>query len=114
MRRVEPGGPNEKRPLIQRKLAPRGRCWAKGTALHLSFWTLRPCTVHAHAHYRVWQRRFYDVNLWSEKERLEKLNYLHGNPVKRRLVSSPEHWPWSSVRFYYRQDASLLALDPMP
>jgi hypothetical protein len=23
-------------------------------------------------------------------------------------------WPWSSFRFYYRQDASPLAVDPMP
>jgi putative transposase len=73
-----------------------------------------PATVHHHAHFRVWQRRFYDMNIWSEKKRLEKLNYMHGNPVQRRLVSSPEQWPWSSFRFYYLQDASLLAMDPMP
>src|ERR1700735_1886021 len=32
-----------------------------------------------------WQRRFYDFNVWSGKKRIEKLNYMHMNPVKRRF-----------------------------
>jgi len=70
-----------------------------------------PPTVHDEAHYRVWQRRFYDLNIWSEKKRLEKLTYMHNNPVKRGLAKEPGDWPWSSWRFYYRDDASLLAMD---
>jgi hypothetical protein len=27
-----------------------------------------PPTVHDHARYRVWNRRGYDMNVWSEKE----------------------------------------------
>jgi REP-associated tyrosine transposase len=73
-----------------------------------------PSTVHARAHFRVWQRRFYDMNIWSEKKRFEKLNYLHGNPGKRRLVNSPEEWPGSSFRFYPLDDASLIKMDRMP
>ena len=73
-----------------------------------------PSTVHSHAHCRVWQRRFYDMNIWSEKKRFEKLNYMHGNPVKRGLVSSPDQWPWSSFRFYNLGDESLLKIDRMP
>ncbi len=41
-----------------------------------------PPTVHLHAPDRVWQRRFYDLNVWSEKKRQEKLNYAHGNAMK--------------------------------
>ena len=84
--------------------------WCRKTLTRVTL----PPTVHNHAHFRVWQRKFYDLNIWSEKKRLEKLNYMPGNPVKRRLVSSPEQWPWSSFRYYYLQDASLLSLDPMP
>ena len=73
-----------------------------------------PPSVHLHGAYRVWQRRFYDLNIWSEKKRLEKLNYMHGNPVHRRLVSSPDQWPWSSFRFYSREDRSVLPMDPLP
>jgi hypothetical protein len=51
------------------------------------------------------------LNIWSEKKRLEKLNYMHNNPVKRGLVAQPGDWPWSGWRFYYLGDWSLLAMD---
>ena len=73
-----------------------------------------PATVHHHAHYRVWQRRFYDLNIWGTKKRLEKMDYMHNNPVKRGLVREPGDWPWSSWRFYFLDDASVLAMDRMP
>ena len=47
-----------------------------------------------------WQARFYDFNVWTEKKRIEKLRYIHRNPVTRGLVASPEQWPWSSFRWY--------------
>ena len=46
-----------------------------------------------------WQARFYDFNVWTTKRRVEKLRYMHRNPVKRGLVESPEQWRWSSYRF---------------
>ena len=48
----------------------------------------------------IWQRRFYDFNVWTERKRIEKLRYMHRNPVKRGLVASPELWKWSSFRAY--------------
>ncbi len=50
----------------------------------------------------VWQARFYDFNVWTERKRVEKLRYMHRNPVKRGLVIEPEQWPWSSFRDYWR------------
>jgi putative transposase len=47
-----------------------------------------------------WQARYYDFCVWSEAKRVEKLKYIHRNPVRRGLVSSPEQWPWSSFRHY--------------
>jgi hypothetical protein len=44
----------------------------------------------------VWQPRCYDFNVGTEKKRIEKLRYIHRNPVKRGLVTSPEQWGWSS------------------
>jgi putative transposase len=49
---------------------------------------------------RFWQARFYDFNVWTEKKRIEKLRYIHRNPVARGLVESPEQWRWSSFRWY--------------
>ncbi len=48
----------------------------------------------------VWQRRFYDFNVWTEEKRIEKLRYMHRNPVRRGLVAHPEDWQWSSFRTY--------------
>ena len=31
---------------------------------------------------------------------MEKLRYIHRNPVRRGLVDKPEDWPWSSFRHY--------------
>ncbi|MGO9271823.1 MAG: REP-associated tyrosine transposase [Terriglobia bacterium] len=70
-----------------------------------------PPTVHSDSRYRVWQRRFYPFNVYSEKKLLEKLDYMHNNPVQRRQVSSPDQWPWSSFRFYYLNDSSVLSMD---
>jgi len=47
-----------------------------------------PPTVHHHAHHRVWERRFYHFNVWTDRKIREKLDYLHNNPVERRLVES--------------------------
>jgi putative transposase len=73
-----------------------------------------PPTVQCHAHFRVWQRKGYDMNVWTRKKRDEKLNYMHNNPVKRGLVREPGDWPWSNWRFYFLHDASLLAMDRVP
>jgi putative transposase len=32
---------------------------------------------------------------------LEKLRYIHRNPVRRGLVLAPEQWKWSSYLHYY-------------
>ena len=37
-----------------------------------------------------WQRRYYDFNVHNEEKRVEKLCYMHRNPVKRVLVEKPE------------------------
>ena len=45
---------------------------------------------------RFWQVRYYDFPVWSEAKRIEKLRYIHRNPVKRGLVERPGDWKWSS------------------
>ena len=47
-----------------------------------------------------WQARYYDFNVWSERKFVEKLRYIHRNPVQRGLVERPEDWKWSSFRHY--------------
>jgi len=47
-----------------------------------------------------WQARYYDFNVYTPKKRIEKLKYIHRNPMKRGLVERPEDWAWSSFRHY--------------
>ena len=61
---------------------------------------------------RFWQRRFYDFNVWSLKKRVEKLHYMHMNPLKRKLVAHPRDWPWSSFCFYSSLKQGLIRVDP--
>jgi len=58
-----------------------------------------------------WQPRFYDFNVWSQKKFVEKLHYMHMNPVKRKLVVHPKDWPWSSFSFYATKDLGLVRID---
>ena len=60
---------------------------------------------------QFWERRFNDFNVWSHKKKMEKLGYMHMNPVKRGLVTHPRDWPWSSYSFYATGKASLISIN---
>ena len=62
----------------------------------------------------VWQRRFYDFNVWGERKRVEKLRYMHRNPVKRGLVAEPEQWAWSSYRSYAFGELGVVKINQWP
>ncbi len=47
-----------------------------------------------------WQSRYYDFNVWSHRKFIEKLRYMHRNPLRRGLAANPEDWRWSSYRHY--------------
>ena len=48
----------------------------------------------------AWQARYYPFNVFTEKKLVEKLDYMHLNPVRRGLVSRAVDWKWSSARWY--------------
>ena len=47
-----------------------------------------------------WQKRYYDFNVRNYPQFVEKLRYIHRNPVKAGLCERPEDWEWSSFRHY--------------
>ncbi|MGC9293622.1 MAG: transposase [Acidobacteriaceae bacterium] len=47
-----------------------------------------------------WQKRYYDFNVRNRRQFVEKLRYMHRNPVKRGLCARPEDWEWSSFLHY--------------
>jgi REP-associated tyrosine transposase len=57
--------------------------------------------------------RFYDFNVWSQRKFVEKLHYMHLNPMQRKLVSHPRDWPWSSFSFYAKKERGFVRIDPV-
>jgi hypothetical protein len=47
-----------------------------------------------------WQKQYYDFNVRNYPQFVEKLRYIHRNPVKGGLCDRPEDWQWSSFRHY--------------
>lgn len=50
--------------------------------------------------YKVWQDGNQPKQLISNKFMLEKLDYLHNNPVEAEIVDEPEDYVYSSARDY--------------
>jgi len=58
-----------------------------------------------------WLERYYDFNVWNHHKFVEKLRYIHRNPVERGLVERPEDWPWSSFRHYLRGESGTVEIE---
>ena len=62
----------------------------------------------------VWEPRYYDFNVRTNAMRIEKLRYIHRNPIKRGLVTEPDQWRWSSFRPYAYLEAGPVTIVPAP
>jgi len=51
--------------------------------------------------YQVWQESFKGLALWSHWLIWQKINYIHSNPVKARLVKTVSDYRWSSYKSFY-------------
>jgi len=92
---------------VSRRLRPKPRKKTSSQQLTLPF-------RHAHDSLpHFWQPRFYDFNVWSQTKFVEKLHYMHMNPLKRKLVAHPRDWPWSSFSFYAKKESGLVRIDPL-
>jgi putative transposase len=47
----------------------------------------------------------------TDKKKVEKLKYMHQNPVKRGLVETPEEWRWSSYRYYALDEVGVVRIN---
>ena len=52
---------------------------------------------------QFWQPKSYAFQIYSEHKLLEKLTYMHENPVRAGLVARAADWRWSSARKYVRR-----------
>ena len=62
--------------------------------------------------HQVWQEGSHPQAIMSDAIMLQKLEYLHNNPVKRGLVASPEHWRYSSAHEWLPGAMIALRSDP--
>ncbi|MCG6201392.1 REP-associated tyrosine transposase [Psychromonas antarctica] len=60
--------------------------------------------------YQFWQEGVHPELIQNEAMMLQKIEYIHHNPVKRGFVDLPEHWRYSSARDY-QGEAGLLEID---
>ena len=103
----EQGSPSKVLQVLKQKVSRALRGRTKSSSDQLSL----PLSAQGLEAKHFWQRRFYDFNVWSEKKVCEKLNYMHRNPVDRKLVVHPKDWPWSSWSHYAKGEAGLLRID---
>ncbi len=104
----EKGNPSKMLQVLKQKVSRALRKPARKSSAQLSL--ALAAAVDSPA---FWQRRFYDFNVWSDRKMREKLDYMHRNPVGRKLVSHPQDWPWSSWSFYEKGEAGLIRIDTL-
>ena len=51
------------------------------------------------------------ISYRSERKRIEKLSYMHRNPVKRGLAEQPDQWKWSNLRAYCHGERGLVRVN---
>ena len=55
----------------------------------------------------------YDRNIDKPETIRPVINYIHMNPVRRRLVEMPEDWKWTSARWYRDGEAGPCVIHPL-
>ena len=76
----EEGDPSKVMQVVKQRFAQRVLRWRRKRRVEQA-WLWKSGPEH------VWQARFYDFNIWCERKRVEKVRYMHRNPVKRGLVN---------------------------
>jgi putative transposase len=82
---------------LKQSVSKRAVLWLREHA-HAFLSRLEDVQPNGRRAYRFWQRGGgYDRNLRSTADIYEKIHYVHNNPVRRGLATSPQQWPWSSA-----------------
>ncbi len=55
---------------------------------------------HKEKTYQVWEEGYQPKLIQDDKTMIQKINYIHENPVKRGYVDVAKHWRYSSARDY--------------
>ena len=80
-------------------------------------WLLNQLAYYKAAHktasrHQVWQEGVHPQAIAGDEMMLQKLDYIHHNPVQRGWVVAPEHWRYSSAHEWLPGAQPLLKCDP--
>ena len=54
--------------------------------------------------YQLWEEGNHPEEICSERMLIQKIEYIHRNPIRRGYVDEAEHWRYSSARNYIRKE----------
>ncbi|MBN2414845.1 transposase [bacterium] len=82
----------------------------------LNIFSIRPRYRHGLSphRYRIFQRGSIDLKIYSRQKLLDKLKYMHRNPIRGGLETSYGDYRFSSLRYYVYGEDALIMLDPLP
>ena len=61
--------------------------------------------------WQLWQEGYHPQVIYSDQTMMQKLDYIHANPVRRGWVASPEHWSYSSAHEWLPGSLPVLRCD---
>jgi REP-associated tyrosine transposase len=56
----------------------------------------------------------HELNILNEKSLKSAIEYIHNNPVRKKLAGKPTDWKYSSARWYENQEVGPVAVDSIP
>ncbi|MFZ4621456.1 MAG: REP-associated tyrosine transposase [Bacteroidota bacterium] len=68
-------------------------------------WAKLPHKIHST--HQVWQEGSHPQEIISETMLLQKIGYIHNNPIRRGYIDEPAQWRYSSARNYDGKDGLL-------
>ena len=61
--------------------------------------------------YQLWQEGYHPQLIQTDEMMKQKIEYIHGNPIKRGYVDRAEYWLFSSARNYIGSDDFALEVE---
>ena len=68
-------------------------------------------TFKSDRQYQLWQEGYHPKKINGDQMMIQKIAYIHNNPVKRGYVDKPEYWRYSSAR-NYENGSGLIRISP--
>ncbi len=97
-----------KRHTAQRLLTQVGAEGREWLLNQFEFYRAKHKTESQH---QIWQEGFHPQELSTDEAMLQKLDYIHHNPVARGLVVAAEHWRYSSAHEWLPGSKPVLRCD---